>query len=300
MAFFLGERMTQEEIIAIVRQCAARLGRAPTRAELEEMGNVGKHVIRKNFGSHRRMLAASGVEGEGPGYPISTRSLFFEWARIVRSQGKLPTVIDYQRQSKYSVRPLFARFGKWREVAAGMLLYARKEGLEGEWKDVLDIIALDQQSARSRRRYRTTATAGSSLGRPRWIAGQPTYGRPLPHSPLPLSHAPTNEAGVVLLARALGYVILRAQAEFPDCQAMREIEPNRWQSVRIEFEYESRNFLEHMHTETECDLIVCWSHNWPECPLEVLELQGLAERARVPGLDATAEAVGFQSRVLKQ
>ena len=21
-----------------------------------------------------------------------------------------------------------------------------------------------------------------------------------------------------------------------------------------------------------CDLIVCWRHNWPECPLEVLEL----------------------------
>jgi Homing endonuclease associated repeat len=295
--------MTREEIIAVVRECTATLGHAPTRAELEEMGNVGKHVIRKNFGSHRRMLAASGVEAGGPGYPISTRSLFLEWARIARSQGKVPRVIDYQRQSKYSVRPLFDRFGNWRDVAAGMLLYARQEGLQEEWKDVLDIIAIDRRPARSERRDRTTSTAGSSLGRPRLIAGQPTFGRPLTHSPLPLSHAPTNEAGVVLLfgsmARALGYLILRAQAEFPDCQAMREIEPNRWQLVRIEFEYESRNFLEHKHAETECDLIVCWSHNWPECPLEVLELQSLAESSRVPDLDATAEAVAFQSRVFK-
>jgi hypothetical protein len=22
-----------------------------------------------------------------------------------------------------------------------------------------------------------------------------------------------------------------------------------------------------------CDLIVCWKHNWPECPIEVLELE---------------------------
>jgi len=22
-----------------------------------------------------------------------------------------------------------------------------------------------------------------------------------------------------------------------------------------------------------CDMIICWKHNWPECPLEVLELR---------------------------
>jgi hypothetical protein len=77
------------------------------------------------------------------------------------------------------------------------------------------------------------------------------------------------------LARALGFVILRAQAEFPDCEAMREIESNRWQRVRIEFEYESRTFFDHLHPVAECDLIVCWNHNWPDCPLEVLELQSL-------------------------
>jgi len=24
-----------------------------------------------------------------------------------------------------------------------------------------------------------------------------------------------------------------------------------------------------------CDLIVCWVHNWPECPVEVIELSTL-------------------------
>ena len=46
----------------------------------------------------------------------------------------------------------------------------------------------------------------------------------------------------------------------------------RWQRLRIEFEHRSRNFRDHHHDPAACDLIVCWHHDWPECPLEVLEL----------------------------
>jgi hypothetical protein len=45
------------------------------------------------------------------------------------------------------------------------------------------------------------------------------------------------------------------------------------QRVKIEFEQESRNFLKHGHNVNDCDMIVCWEHNWPECPLEVIELK---------------------------
>jgi hypothetical protein len=47
------------------------------------------------------------------------------------------------------------------------------------------------------------------------------------------------------------------------------------QPVRIEFEYQSRNFMKHMHDVKGCDVIVCWEHNWPECPIEVIELKSL-------------------------
>jgi hypothetical protein len=52
--------------------------------------------------------------------------------------------------------------------------------------------------------------------------------------------------------------------------------PEKWQRVRIEFEFEieSRNFLTHGHDVKGCAMIV-WKHNWPECPLEVLELSKL-------------------------
>jgi hypothetical protein len=103
------------------------------------------------------------------------------------------------------------------------------------------------------------------------------YGPPLS---LPgLGHEPANEAGVVfvfgMMAHRLGFRVLALQSGFPDCEAMREVQPGKWQRVRIEFEFLSRNFKEHGHDPDQCDVIVCWRHNWVECPenLEVLELR---------------------------
>lgn len=81
----------------------------------------------------------------------------------------------------------------------------------------------------------------------------------------------------VLPAR-LGFVVTRIQTGFPDCEALRHVGGDRWQKVRIEFEYESRNFQKHMHNPNGCDLIVCWVNNWKDCPLEVIELREIAKQ----------------------
>jgi hypothetical protein len=98
-------------------------------------------------------------------------------------------------------------------------------------------------------------------------------------TPLPgLAHEPVNEMGVILLfgmvARQLGFIVESVHAGFPDCEARMEMQPGRWQRVRIEFEYESRAFKQHNHDAEQCDLIICWRHNWKGCPprLQVLEL----------------------------
>ena len=69
---------------------------------------------------------------------------------------------------------------------------------------------------------------------------------------------------------------------FPDCEAKRQIGPKRWQRVNIEFEFESRDCRNHGHPLTGCDVIVCWRHNWPDCPehIEVLELSSRIESLR--------------------
>ena len=103
-----------------------------------------------------------------------------------------------------------------------------------------------------------------------------------------LRHEPVNEQGVVLLfgmlAQELGFLVEAVQAGFPDCEAKRQIGPERWQRVSIEFEFESKNYRGHRHPLHGCDVIVCWRHNWPDCPkhMEVVELcsvvQSLTQR----------------------
>ena len=93
-----------------------------------------------------------------------------------------------------------------------------------------------------------------------------------------MTNAPMNELGVVFLfgmvAAELGFQVESLQGKFPDCEAKREVVKGKWQRLRIEFEYESKNFHLHGHDPKGCDVIVCWRHNWKGCPeeLEVIEL----------------------------
>jgi hypothetical protein len=278
---FLEKTMTKEEVIAAINECAAKLGHAPTSTELRRYVNVNKYDIRKTFGTHVKALDACGMEAHGAGYEVKLKTLFLGWAEVVRGLGKVPTMEEYDKRSKNSVRPLIRRAGSWTRVPLLMMEFAKREGLEGEFEDVLDIVATHFQLARARNR--TSGPSKDMLLRPRIMVGQPMYGEPLLDSPL--TCAPINEMGVVLLfggvARQLGFYVTRVQAEFPDCEALRRVERDRCQRSRIEFEYESRNFLFHGHPLTECDLIVCWSHNWEDCPLEVLELKSVVGRAGI-------------------
>ena len=118
--------------------------------------------------------------------------------------------------------------------------------------------------------------------------GQEPCGRPVVYGePLGLAamaHAPTNELGVLFLfgimAAELGFRVERLQAAFPDCEAKREVAPGKWELVFIELEIYSRNFKSHRHNPRGCHAIVCWKHNWPDCPewLEVIELSKLVKR----------------------
>jgi hypothetical protein len=102
------------------------------------------------------------------------------------------------------------------------------------------------------------------------------YGAPLEFKGL--RHAPLNEQGVVyvfaLVARDLGFTVEAIGTAFPDCEAKRQMDRKgeRWQRVRVEFEYLSSDFRRHGHSEEGCDLIVCWKDDWKECPLEVIDL----------------------------
>jgi len=108
---------------------------------------------------------------------------------------------------------------------------------------------------------------------------RPVMGEPFDRRPM--TNAPVNELGVMVLfgmvAAGLGLQVESVQGKFPDCIAKRQVAPGKWQHLRIEFEYESRNFKLHGHDPKGCDMIVCWKHNWKDCPaeIEVVELSKL-------------------------
>jgi hypothetical protein len=275
--------MTKEELIAAIQQCAATLGHVPTYPELEKLSGVSRWNIRKSFASYGQALEASGLECRGSGHAWQPNTLFVTWAEVTRKLKRVPTIFEYETMSRYDSRALLRRCGGWRHVPQRMLEYIRMEHLEGEWEDVLEVVlrSLEPPERDTGLVNKPSSSPSKLSSRRKIIPDRPMYGTPLlsfaPSSPL--GCAPINEAGVLFLfgavARQMGFVVTRLQQEFPDGEALREVEPGHWQRILIEFEYESRNFLLHDHRVEDCDLIVCWSHNWVECPLEVLELKNI-------------------------
>ena len=126
-------------------------------------------------------------------------------------------------------------------------------------------------------RVNDEVSSGGLLHRDRPVMGAPFAAHAL-------SNAPVNELGVVflfgMLAGELGFQVDSLWGAYPDCEARRQIQPGKWQRVRIEFEYESVNFARHGHDPEKCDVIVCWKHNWRKCPerIEVVELSRIIAR----------------------
>ena len=95
-----------------------------------------------------------------------------------------------------------------------------------------------------------------------------------------LVYSPMNENGVIFLfgkvIEDLNMYIEEIKPGFPDCIG-RRFTGKGWEKIRIEFEFRSKHFLDHGHDPKNCDLIVCWEHNWDECPIEVLELKDIIQ-----------------------
>jgi hypothetical protein len=275
--------VSKEEILEAIQKTAAELGRAPSMPELRDKTGISPRHVRRNFLSYGGALKACGLEKGGAGYTTPMNALFKDWAELTRKLGHVPKITEYDMYAKYSAKPLLTRFGTWGEVPAGLLFVAEEQGWEEGWEDVMEVARAHLRGAG--KAVRRSRTANRTPNEPKILKDRPTYGPPLMR--VPLAHGPTNEQGVLFLfgaiAEDLGFLVTHVQSGFPDVEAMREVAPEVWQRVDIEVEEYSRNFVKHMHDPNKCDLIVCWENNWPECPLEVIELKTEFERLQREG-----------------
>ena len=272
---------TKDEVLDAIRECGQTLGHPPSRAEFKSRSRMSEYQILQHFPSWRAAVHAAGLTPDVSNVRIDDDVLLADWGDLVRRLRHIPTRDLYRREGKYSPGLFDRHFGLWPAVPGSFRTFATGKA---EWADVLALLPVDTKSSRpslSQSAGATPATAspsptsGARLQHTK-LNDRATYGNPIDFRGL--RHEPVNEDGVVFLfgmvARELGYLVEAVQAGFPDCEAKRQVDPGKWQRVRIEFEFESRNFRDHGHPPDGCDLIVCWRHNWPDCPshLEVVEL----------------------------
>ena len=283
--------MTRKQIIDAVRACAGRLKRNPTTDELKKLG-ISERRLRTEFGSVPEVMRAAGLETRGVGYRPDLTSIMLDWAMVARKLGRAPTEYEYVRAGKYSAKPLLRHFGKWSLVPENFVRFVRERKIQRAWRDVVEMMVKRQaaiaqtatrilDAARSAKadtvKLEWNAERGTQQLRLRARPGRPVYGAAMVGPGM--IHEPVNEDGVIclfgMLVERLGLVVRRIQSQFPDCEVLYETEPGRWINLNIEFEFESRNYAKHEHPHQGCDLLVCWIHNWRQCPaeIEVLELR---------------------------
>ena len=242
-------------IIAALKGLAETLGRRPTRGAFLRSTGLSVHAIRKAFGAYWKLLQACGYETHGWSRLVSDEALLKGLRDAIEAADGIVRPETHRKHSRNHPRTVAKRWGGWDRALAAL-----RDWLEVNEPGFAYLPALRQHCS----------------GIPDVVARQPAprYGELLRFRAL--DHQPLNENGVIflfgLVADELGFVIETVQTKFPDAIGRRRVDDG-WRHVRIEFEHRSRNFRDHGHDPGGCDLIVCWDHDWQECPVEVLELR---------------------------
>ncbi|HEY2497625.1 MAG TPA: hypothetical protein VGK24_11185 [Candidatus Angelobacter sp.] len=275
--------MTREEILAGLRNCAKKLDRTPTYTEIWRMTKITKHAIKLNFENLSEAMRQAGVVARGIGHRLDTLTLLEDWAHLTRKIARPPSYMEYKRAGNYGANSFLNRCGAWSRVGERFREVVKERNRESAWADVLEIVrqwegktTVEGRRKMANRQPSERVVHDETHARRKMLPGRPIYGPPLQMTTL--RNAPMTEGGVMYcfgtLAESMGFAVERIQTAFPDCEALREVALGKWQRVRIEFEVFSRSFLDHQHDPKGCDIIICWVHNWPECPehIEVIEL----------------------------
>ena len=272
--------LTRESLIEAAKAAAEKAGPDLSRADFVRVTGITDHQIARLFpeGRWSEVKRLAGLDRHPKhNAPLDDETILKEFHRVASELGQIPTWAVFAHKAKISADVVRRRFGGLQGT-----LMAYRDWLE---KKEPRSLLLEQLHVKSRHEIPTPPVVidkVESPAAPSWdkIDG-PVYGAPIDFRGL--RHAPVNEQGVVFLfgmvAYELGFIVEAVHAAFPDCEAKRCIDSKnqRWQRVRIEFEYQSRTFRDHGHDPNGCDLIVCWEHNWPECPLQVLELRRILD-----------------------
>jgi hypothetical protein len=241
-----------------------------TRSEFSSETGISQWQIYQIFNGWREACEEAGLEPYYQNIRIDEEDLFKEMHRVFLNFNGICTRTKFSKLSKYSVDVYKKRFGNWQEILAAFRLWI-------ELKEI-DFPFIEELPADSDVMVRPEPQEQILPEPQHWQnMGGITYGSFLNFRGL--QHAPLNEHGVIFLfgmvCRELGFVVEAVRPDYPDCEAKRLVDrkQDKWERIYIEFEFRSSSFKAHGHKPNLCDVIICWEHDWPECPLEVIELK---------------------------
>ena len=269
--------LEKQQILKSIAAIAKQLGHTPSILEFAARAEISRSSLFQLFPKWNDAVRAAGLKPNRLYRRPEDDELLKDWGKTVRKKRAIPSRWTYRREGKYYPLTLEKRFGGWPSLPQVFRNFAKGKR---QWDDVLTFLpalAPKQESGRPMKGASCAILPRKAPHLP--FKDRATYGNPIELRGF--RHEPVNEQGVVLLfgmlAKDLSYIIEAVQKGFPDCEAKRQVAPGRWQRVRVEFEFESRNFHGHGHPVNGCDVIVCWRHNWEECPkhIDVVELSSV-------------------------
>jgi Homing endonuclease associated repeat len=278
-----GKKHSKESIIRTLQSLARGLGK-DTLSKRDVSAELSPSAISYHFGSLGNALEAAGLRRVGAadhfrqrGAVFSDEELFHSVLRVEEQVGHPPTLNEYTAYGGHSAAPFRDRFGRWSEA---LTLY-RKWKAERPDINRNSIGGAELPPANKNKASLAISCQGYAVSAAVPVASPKApaqlYGEPIDFRGL--RHAPTNEQGVVYLfgmvSRELGFSIEAIQQAYPDCEAkyLYDRRRNVWAKARIEFEFKASHFREHAHDPDQCDYIVCWENDWPDCPVRVIELR---------------------------
>ena len=129
----------REEIIAAIKKCAERLGRAPSQAEFRRASKISWYQVYKHFRGMRQAVRAAGLVPGPRGGALDVNALTLDWAGVVRKLGRLPSRAEYCEHGIHHAGTLHARI-VWSQMAHKFVLLVKEFHLEREWADVVKIV----------------------------------------------------------------------------------------------------------------------------------------------------------------
>jgi hypothetical protein len=259
-------RISEDACICEMRKIADLLGtKVLSKQAFQKHASFSSYTVLKRFGSWARALEAAGLQrNENHHDEIPLPVLAADFLKAAAQLRRIPTVRSVVRRSAHGLNSFTRKwqgYDNFKKLAIKHLL-SGGEIPDGELKSLLEAEA---------RRF-DPKSLDTAQGTAPFHSGRTLGFRAF-------AFVPTYEQEVVAIfaavAEELGFEILSQRVAFPDCLARRRLTGprNRFADCRIEFELFSRDFVTHGHAVTGCELIVCWEHNWPESPIEVLEMQ---------------------------